>query len=417
MCSSGSFGRAACASIRTVELSTSEHDYYYDIRYNSMVSLNYSLWIPEGRVPSAVRNRHREQHSPHAAEGHRRCLPPVPHADWVHPERVRPEDGRVERAGFRALPIVRRVPPGSDGQRVDGGTARREAEDDESNDLPPHQQAQGDGPLGRGERERARDDPEGIPDPIRKSFEGVELRRIERRDRHGKLPQDGRPSREARGAAEVRSLADDIVSLTKGSRYRIESMETRERTKVTKGVFRGYATIGTDDAVVIELDDSHQELKGKLRLIPLHVVLAVDVLEHVPGEAPKVETHGTMYGWHRPCTKGSCPNARCLFHDSAGNCSGDSAAARLAWPRVPCGVAVFDFPTSANLSDGDRGRVRPLHPGSEAGPRDHLRTRSDRVVRRSHGGALEGESRGRGFGISNSRTRSRRRRDRVALPL
>src|SRR6266566_3577478 len=92
------------------------------------------------------------------------------------------------------------------------------------------------------------------------------------------------------------SLAEDMVSLTKGSRYRIESMETRERTKVTKGVFRGYATIGTDDAIVVELDDSHQELKGKLRLIPLHVVLAVDVLEHVPGDAPKVEKHGTMYG-------------------------------------------------------------------------------------------------------------------------
>jgi len=91
-------------------------------------------------------------------------------------------------------------------------------------------------------------------------------------------------------------LADEMVSLTKGSRYRIESMETRERTKVTKGVFRGYATIGTDDAIVVELDDSHQELKGKLRLIPLHVVLAVDVLEQAPGESPKVEKHGTMYG-------------------------------------------------------------------------------------------------------------------------
>ena len=73
-------------------------------------------------------------------------------------------------------------------------------------------------------------------------------------------------------------------------------METRDRTKVTKGIFRGYATIGTDDAIVVELDESHQELKGKLRLIPLHVVLAVDVLEQVPGDAPKVEKHGTMYG-------------------------------------------------------------------------------------------------------------------------
>lgn len=91
-------------------------------------------------------------------------------------------------------------------------------------------------------------------------------------------------------------MPDDLVSLTKGSRYRIESMETRDHTKITKGMFRGYATIGTDDAIVIELDDSHQELKGKLRLIPLHVILAVDVLEHVAGEGPKLEKHGTMYG-------------------------------------------------------------------------------------------------------------------------
>src|SRR5437762_11762612 len=65
-------------------------------------------------------------------------------------------------------------------------------------------------------------------------------------------------------------VADEIVSLTKGSRYRIESKETRERTKVTKGGFRGYATIGTDDATGIEPDDSHQAVKGMLRLIPVH---------------------------------------------------------------------------------------------------------------------------------------------------
>lgn len=91
-------------------------------------------------------------------------------------------------------------------------------------------------------------------------------------------------------------MPDDIISLTRGSRYRVESMETRDRPKVTKGIFRGYASIGTDDAIVIELDESHQELKGKLRLIPLHVILAVDILEHVPGEGPKAEKPGTMYG-------------------------------------------------------------------------------------------------------------------------
>ncbi len=87
-----------------------------------------------------------------------------------------------------------------------------------------------------------------------------------------------------------------VVALTKGSRYRIESMETRDHTKVTEGIFRGYATIGPDDALVVELDESNPHSKGKLRLIPLHVILAVDVLEQVPGETPPPEKHGTMYG-------------------------------------------------------------------------------------------------------------------------
>lgn len=89
---------------------------------------------------------------------------------------------------------------------------------------------------------------------------------------------------------------EPIVALTKGSRYRIESMETREKTKVTKGIFRGFAAVGPDDALVIELDDSHQEMKGKLRLIPVHMVLAVDVLEQVKEEVPKTEKPHTMYG-------------------------------------------------------------------------------------------------------------------------
>ncbi|OGS47766.1 MAG: hypothetical protein A3K66_04660 [Euryarchaeota archaeon RBG_16_67_27] len=90
--------------------------------------------------------------------------------------------------------------------------------------------------------------------------------------------------------------SEGIVALTKGSRYRVESMETRDRTKITKGVFRGYAAVGPDDALVIELDESHQELKGKLRLIPVHVVLSVDVMEHLQAEAPKTDKPHTMYG-------------------------------------------------------------------------------------------------------------------------
>jgi len=74
-------------------------------------------------------------------------------------------------------------------------------------------------------------------------------------------------------------------------------METRERTKITKGIFRGFVAIGPDDAIVIELDESHQEMKGKMRLIPVHMVLVVDVLEQMREEATKPEKKPeTMYG-------------------------------------------------------------------------------------------------------------------------
>src|SRR5438132_5605100 len=116
--------------------------------------------------------------------------------------------------------------------------------------------------------------------------------------------------------------------------------------------------------------------------------------------------------------QGSCPVARYLFHDDGtGARSEDSPAARLARPRVPGGLAVSDFPAAPLRALRDRGRVRPFHPGSEAGPRDHLRARSDRAVRRTHRRPLEGESRGRGLGIPNSRARTRGRGGRAALPI
>src|SRR5213082_475986 len=132
-----------------------------------MVNLNYALGLPE-------------------AEG------------------VRSEDGRVERPGFSALSVVRRVSPRPDGQGVDRGTACGEAKDDQGDDLPAHQQAQGDGPPRRGQRERARHDPEGLSDPVWEPLESLELRRIERRDRDGELSQDRGSPGEACGAAEVK---------------------------------------------------------------------------------------------------------------------------------------------------------------------------------------------------------------------
>ena len=89
----------------------------------------------------------------------------------------------------------------------------------------------------------------------------------------------------------------EIFMMTKGSRYRLTSAESRERPMRTSGVFQGFATVGTDDAVVMELDENHEEDEGRTRVLPLHMILAIDVLETAELEEEDEETRPeTMFG-------------------------------------------------------------------------------------------------------------------------
>jgi len=89
---------------------------------------------------------------------------------------------------------------------------------------------------------------------------------------------------------------DAFVVLTKGSRYRIQSVETRDKPMVSHGTFRGYAAIGPDDAICLELDESHKDLAGKVRLIPCHMVISIDVVEQVEEKKEKGKEPKAMYG-------------------------------------------------------------------------------------------------------------------------
>ena len=88
---------------------------------------------------------------------------------------------------------------------------------------------------------------------------------------------------------------NDLIVLTKGSRYRITSVETRDRPLLTHGVFRGYSAIGPDDGICMELDASHAEMAGKIRIIPCHMIISIDVVEQAEEKKEK-EKPGTMYG-------------------------------------------------------------------------------------------------------------------------
>jgi hypothetical protein len=69
--------------------------------------------------------------------------------------------------------------------------------------------------------------------------------------------------------------------LIEGSRYKIISIGGRDSCLETEGVFKGYATIGIEEAgLVIEQSTGQQaDAQKKLRIVPLHAILAIDLLD------------------------------------------------------------------------------------------------------------------------------------------
>jgi len=90
---------------------------------------------------------------------------------------------------------------------------------------------------------------------------------------------------------------DEAIVLTPGSLYKIRSLESRDRPMETVGVFKGYAAIAHDTAIVIELDKSHGDDKGRLRLIPSHMIMSIDVLKaEKEKEEKETESNAVYFG-------------------------------------------------------------------------------------------------------------------------
>jgi hypothetical protein len=77
------------------------------------------------------------------------------------------------------------------------------------------------------------------------------------------------------------------ITLTVGSRVRIRSAGTRDEALVSAGIFRGLVSVGGDNSLAIELDGSVPEESGRIRLIPLNAMLALDVVEAAKPEEEK----------------------------------------------------------------------------------------------------------------------------------
>lgn len=83
----------------------------------------------------------------------------------------------------------------------------------------------------------------------------------------------------------------------KQSVYRVRSLGTQNEPTVTSGLFEGFTNFGMGgEGVMMRLADDHGDDKGKLRVIPLHMVLHIDVLEQKEEDEEKQdEGHPVSY--------------------------------------------------------------------------------------------------------------------------
>jgi len=77
------------------------------------------------------------------------------------------------------------------------------------------------------------------------------------------------------------------IVLTPGSRVRVRSAGPEEQAIDSLGIFRGLVSIGGDNALAVELESSDREEQGRVRLVPLSALLAVDILEAAKPEEEK----------------------------------------------------------------------------------------------------------------------------------
>ena len=86
------------------------------------------------------------------------------------------------------------------------------------------------------------------------------------------------------------------LELTQGSKYKIFSLGGKENILESEGYFEGYLNIGVDEiGLLLKLSENHGDMMNKIRIIPLHVILAIDILDAKPNNNKNDETEMPHY--------------------------------------------------------------------------------------------------------------------------
>lgn len=78
------------------------------------------------------------------------------------------------------------------------------------------------------------------------------------------------------------------LTLTNGSVLIVRSADKGEDPLVSQGTFRGYVSLGGDQAISIELgEEAGNGNKGRIRFIPCATLLSLDIVTHAKAEEEK----------------------------------------------------------------------------------------------------------------------------------
>lgn len=85
-----------------------------------------------------------------------------------------------------------------------------------------------------------------------------------------------------------------INNITQGSKCVLYIATEHSDVEKTSGTFEKFLSIGEDLAMVIMLDESHKELKGKMRIIMVNAISAIDIID-LKEEVKKSEEDKATY--------------------------------------------------------------------------------------------------------------------------
>jgi hypothetical protein len=85
---------------------------------------------------------------------------------------------------------------------------------------------------------------------------------------------------------------NEEFEFTEGSKYKIYSISSKEKLMETLGTFKGYVNIGEETGFLIEIRENR---KKTMRIIPLQMIVAIDIITTKDKKNDKTTKENTYY--------------------------------------------------------------------------------------------------------------------------